>query len=175
MKKTWFAIICIALSLCFVGCLSSTVPVRRAQMNFDSEKSLKDTMDAITYVLHNNSFEIDNVNESFGIIYTKWKKTNYSNAGMTLFAAAATGTAAKYSKYIKLDFKVDKNGYTISPHEKEVSVVNKFAQKSTSEVEVELKLDSDEGKDIQKIVDQINELLNIKDNADWQIYDNVVQ
>lgn len=175
MKKIMMAMLGIVMALSIVGCASSTIPVRKAEMSFDSEQPLKNTLDAITYVLNNHSFEIDNVNESYGIVYTKWKKINYSNTGMTIFAAATTGTAAKYSRYVKLDFKASENGYTVSPREKNVNVINKFAQQSTTEVEVELKLDSNEGKDIQKIVDEINDLLGIKGTVEWKIYDNVVQ
>ena len=174
MKKL-FVILCCLMSIMFTGCLTITIPVRRAEMNFDSSKPLNETMDVITYILHEKAFEVESVNEKFGIIYTKWKKINYSNTGMTLIAAATTGTAATYSRYVKLDFKITENGYTVSPREKQVNTINKFAQQSTNEIEIELVPTSNEGKDIQKIVEEINKLLNIEGAINWTIYDNVVQ
>lgn len=166
---------CLFLPIIFTSCLTTTIPVRRAEMTFESAKPTKETIDAITYILNEKSYEIESINDTYGIIYTKWKKTNYSNAGATLFAAAATGTAAKYSRYVKLDFKISENGYTVSPREKQVNTINKFAQQSTNEIEVELLPTSKEGQEIQKLVEEINNLLGITGNVTWNVYDNVVQ
>lgn len=163
------------LSVLFTSCLSSTIPVRRAEMSFEAPKPTKETIDAITYILNEKSYEIDSINDTYGFIYTKWKKTNYSNTGATLFAAAATGTAAKYSRYVKLDFKISENGYIVSPREKQVNVISKLAQQSTNEIEVELVPTSKEGQEIQKLVEEINGLLGITGSVTWNVFDNVVQ
>ena len=174
MRK-FFVLGCLFVSILFTGCLTTTIPVRRAEFSFESAKTTKETIDAITYVLNEKSYEIESINDTYGLIYTKWKKTNYSNTGATLFAAAATGTAATYSRYVKLDFKISENGYIVSPREKQVNKINSLAQQSMNELEVELVPTSKEGQEIQKLVEEINKLLGITGSITWIVYDNVVQ
>lgn len=166
MKRVLVILFCaLSLSL-FVSC--ATQSVYRASLPLSESTEIQSTMDAISYVLYENGFEIKQINPAFGIIETEYKDMGLTDIGMTFAVAALTGNAANYQNMIRLSFKVSADSYSVTPRYVKRSVVSSWTTAKTTDTEQELKFDSEIGKKVVSIVEEINALIGITGEIQWE-------
>ena len=169
MKKIKGILLTLLLGISILGC-TTTEYLSKGDVSFPNSVDKQKTMDAIVYVLSENSVGITMVNESFGLIQSDWKQISdmSDNIGRTLALAFASGGGNTYfSEYVKLDFRITDKGYSVTPLYRQNSErQTAFATSNTASDRAPTK----EGKDGQfvlKIVDEINALLNIEGEVIW--------
>lgn len=133
----------------------------KGTVSFSQQMEKKTVMDAIVYVLSEHSMAVGMVNESFGLLQSEWTQTSDATGkvGKTL-ALGILGIKNNFPQYLKIDFKVTENGYTVIPHHRQ--------ELPKSNIEKAPLAKSDEAKITMKIVEEINALLKIDSQAIWE-------
>ncbi len=134
----------------------------------------RDMLDAITYVLIENGFEIAMINESYGLVNTSYRKvisgTDTALSVVSIFAAAMSKTSSSYSTFereMMISIQVLDNGYKVIPKIKRISNTRSlFSTSSQDNVEYPTS-DSAEGGLVNKIIHEINHQLRIIDDYEW--------
>lgn len=176
MKKLGTKIISI-LTILTIYCglalsCATTEYLSKGNVTFGPDIDQKSAMDAIVYVLTEHGFGVQMINESFGIIESDWKQTSdmSDNIGMSILAGTLTGSNTYYYEYLKLNFRVTENGYTVTPlYRQDQQKSNNLLNSSTTAVNKAPVKTSDEGKFTMEIVDEINSMLKVQGQIDWQI------
>lgn len=175
MKKIFVRIACV-LSILSIYCAlalscATTEYLEKGNVTFGSDIDQKSAMDAIVYVLTEHGFGVQMVNESFGLIESDWKQTSdmSDNIGMSILTGTLTGSNTYYYEFLKLNFRVTENGYTVTPlyKQEQQKSNNLFNSSTTAGTKAPVKT-SDEGKFTMEIVDEINSMLKIKGSINWQ-------
>ncbi|MBR3543779.1 MAG: hypothetical protein IKN82_08815 [Treponema sp.] len=173
MKKI-FAALCLFACVGFAATAKKTAASKfltKGSVSFSEQMEKKSVMDAIVYVLSEHSMGVAMINESFGLIQSEWAQTSDTadNIGKTLALGMLGGGNTYFHEYLRIDFKVTENGYTVSPHyRQEQQKSNKFLNSSVTAVDKAPLAKSDEAKITMKIVEEINALLKIDSQAIWE-------
>ena len=163
---------CVLLAFVTVGC-STTITTRMVIQPTSSEK--KDTIDAITYVLTDNGFDIAFINENHGLINTTWRPIQ-SGADTAASVLSALGSAmshdhsaySTYSREMMISIQLLEDEYKVIPKLKRKETrTSLWASSSENSIEYP-KPDSSEGKLVMKIINEINSLLNIPNDYYWE-------
>lgn len=127
-------------------------------------------LDTIGFVLIENGFDIKMVNESFGIVNTEWR-TVESGADTALNILSILGSSSStttHSRAIMIQVQITENGYKLTPKLKRISRTRSaFGGSSDDRIDYPTK-DSHEGKLAVKIVEEINEKLDIVSTYIWE-------
>jgi hypothetical protein len=135
----------------------------------------KDVIDAITYVLTDNGFDIAFVNENHGLINTTWRPIQSgSDTAASVFSALGSALShdhpaySTYSRAMMISVQLLEGEYKVVPKVKHKET-RTSAWVSSSEDSIEYpKPDSDEGKLVMKIIKEINYTLNIPNDYHWE-------
>jgi hypothetical protein len=174
MKKICISILLGFGFMFFISSCATTIITRMITQNTKISIEKKNVMDAITYVLSNNGFDVAMMNENYGLVNTNYRKvvsgTDTALSVLSIIAAASSRTATSYSTFARemmLSFQINDNGYTVVPKVKRTSnTTSAFSTSSQDNVEYPTE-DSAEGKLTNKIISEINNLLRIDDNYVW--------
>lgn len=173
MKKKLIA--SLLLGSVFLNSCSSYIVTRLIRQDFLYESSNNDTkkktLDAITYVLMSNGFEIDLVNESFGLVNTKWRQiTNAGDfvGGIISSVLSDNGTYNTFEREFSIQIKLTDKGYELLPKMKSITKTNNRYGNTSTDTIIYPDSTSSEGKLAMKIVQEINNLLNIQNNYRWE-------
>lgn len=150
---------------------ATTEYLQKGNVSFEDDINQKKAMDAIVYVLSERGFNIQMVNESFGLIESDWKQTSdmADNIGTTILVGTLTGSNTYYYKFLKLNFRVTDTGYTVTPlYKQENQKSNNLVNSSTTSGNTSPVKTSPEAKLAMEIVDEINSMLKIKGAINWQ-------
>lgn len=159
------------LVLFLAGCTTTTIITRSAHQKYDAGTDKKKIIDAITYTISENGFEVTMLNESYGMVNTNWRKVSseLDNTRNVLSAIGSIqdGRSSSYSRALSLSFSIKDDGYSVTPKLKKITTTKSyFSSGSTDEIEYP-KQDSSEGKLTMKIIQEINAILGIQDDIAW--------
>lgn len=175
MKSTKKSIFIVSLVLLTYGFLAlscaTTEYLEKGNVAFEEDMNQKKAMDAIVYVLSERGFNIQMINESFGLIESDWKQTSdmADNIGTTILVGTLTGSNTYYYTFLKLSFRVTDTGYTVTPlYKQENQKSNNLINSSTTSGNTSPVKTSAEAKLAMEIVDEINSMLKIKGSINWQ-------
>ncbi len=172
MRLVKFTALFAVLIVIAVGC-STTITTRMVIQPTTLDQ--KDILDAITYVLTDNGFDIAFVNETHGLINTAWRPIQ-SGADTAASVFSALGSAlsndhpaySTYSRAMMISVQLLEGEYKVVPKVKHKQT-RTSAWVSSSEDTIEYpKPDSDEGKLVMKIINEINTALNIPNDYYWE-------
>lgn len=170
MKKIVWCLICLAcvagLSSCF-----TTNYLTKGVVDYSEEITKDSVLNGIITVLSEKNITISDANKDFGLIETDWVKLSdiQDNVGTTIGLAILTGApTTMYETYFKINFRITDDKYYVIPSGKTTEDVGGlFASKKDNIYSVQEK--SDQASVVKEIVDEINELLNIKGEVLWEI------
>ncbi len=168
MKK-FIGFCCFVLSLMISSC-ATTMVTRSVRQDYSDNLETKKTMDAITYVLSNNGFDVKTINDTYGLITTEWRSLDNSlqNLGLTLLTASKYSSTT-YTDSLQLTFNVKETGYTVIPKTMRTSSTSStWAKTSSNTSAVYPAADSIGGELTTKVMKEINELIGIESNIKWE-------
>ena len=174
MTKVQKSLLSVALSLALVGC-TSTIVTRVVIQPVQDSSDMKSMMDAVTYVLTNNGFDVAFINEKYGLINSDWRPIQ-SSADTAASVLSIVGSAmsrgpssySTYSRDMMISFQLFSNEYHVIPKLKRKSNTTSFYGGSIRENIEYPTADSNEGKLVTKIITEINRLLSIPDDINWE-------
>ena len=168
MKKL-IGIFCLALALFMTSC-ATTMITRSVSQEYTDKLETKKTMDAITYVLSNNGFDVKTINDTYGLITTEWRSLDNSlqNIGLTILTASKYFSTT-YTDSLQLTFNVKETGYTVVPKTMRTSSTsNTWSNTSSNSAATYPTADSIGGKLTTKVMKEINELIGIESDIKWE-------
>jgi hypothetical protein len=174
MKTVRRAIGSLFVALVMFGC-ATTIVTRVVIQPLSNISDRKDLMDAITYVLTNNGFNVAFINEKYGLVNSDWRPIQ-SGADTAASVLSALGSAmssgpssySTYSRDMMISFQILDNEYHIIPKlKRKSSSTSIFGGSNRENVEYPTS-DSDEGKLVTKIVREINDLVHVPDDIQWE-------
>lgn len=167
MKKLLLSLTVI-FTLLAAGCTTLNV-TKFIEIDYQKEVDKGAVIDAISYVLLDNGFEIENINETYGMITTGWKDlhTETRNIGLTLLTASKYSSTL-YSDAVKLTFRLTESGYTVYPKQSRISSTSNSLVRSSSSNELTPQENSIAGKLTSKVISEINELIDQPTQIVWQ-------
>lgn len=130
----------------------------------------KKTIDAITYVLSNNGFDVKTINETYGLVTTEWRSLDnaMANLGLTLLTASKYSSTT-YTDSLQLTFNVKENGYTVIPKTMRTSYTsNAWTNTQSNSAATYPAADTTGGKLTSKVMKEIDELLGIESDIHWE-------
>jgi hypothetical protein len=135
----------------------------------------KAMIDAITYTLTNNGFDIAFINDSYGLINTNWRPiqsgSDAAASAISIIASALSRGPTSYSTFSRdmmISVQILESKYRVIPKLRHTTNTRSiYATSSRDNVEYPTP-DSDEGKLVGKMIGEINRLLNIQDDIEWQ-------
>ncbi|TFG90856.1 MAG: hypothetical protein E4H15_06865 [Syntrophobacterales bacterium] len=171
-KKQYVGIVVISIAavitVFLAGCVT-TIITRSAYQPYEQTFERKIIIDAITFSISENGFDIAMLNETYGIINTSWRKvtSGTDTAISVLSILGSKGSYSTYSRELSLTFKIDDTGYTVTPKLRKITnTTSKFSSGSSDYIEYPTQ-DSSEGKIMMKIMREINSALGISDQINW--------
>jgi hypothetical protein len=174
MRKVTFPFLCLSLATLLVGC-ATTIVTRMVDQQVPPANDKKTIIDAITYALTNNGFDIAFINESYGLISTAWRPiesgSDTAASAISIIASAISRRPTAFSTYSRqmvISIQVLQDRYRVIPKLRHITNTSSiYASSSRDSIEYPTQ-DSDEGKLVVKIISEINGLLNITDDFEWQ-------
>ena len=163
-------IILLIYSVIALSC-ATTEYLTKGNVSFGKKIEQKTAMDTIVYVLSEHGFGVQMINESFGLIESDWKQTSdlADNIGTTILLGTLSGSNTYFNEFLKLNFRVTEDGYTVTPlYKQEQQKSNRLANTSTTSGAKAPVKTSDEGKFTIALVEEINSMLKIKGSINWQ-------
>jgi len=168
----------IVLTLAFLSALTgctTTIVTRVVIQSVQESSDTKSIIDAITYVLTNNGFDVAFINEKYGIIKSDWRPIQ-STADTAASVLSIVGSAmskgpssySTYSRDMMISFQLFTIEYHVIPKLKRRTNTTSFYGGSSREDVEYPAADSNEGKLVTKIVKEINHLLGVSDDIQWR-------
>jgi hypothetical protein len=163
----------LVLSLVLVVGCSTTITTRMVIQPTTLDQ--KDIIDAITHVLTDNGFDIAFVNENHGLVSTTWRPIQSgADTAASVFSALGSAFSSNHSAYstfsraMMISFQLLEGEYKVVPKVKHKET-RTSSWVSSSEDSIEYpKPNSDEGKLVMKIINEINTTLNIPNDYFWE-------
>lgn len=164
----------VALLFALAGC-ATTIVTRVVVQPVQEATDTKSIIDAITYVLTNNGFDVAFINEKYGIIKSDWRPIQ-STADTAASVLSIVGSAiskgpssySTYSRDMMISFQLFTSEYHVIPKMKRKTNTTSFYGGSSRENVEYPEADSNEGKLAIKILREINRLLNVSDDIQWR-------
>lgn len=155
------------------GC-ATTITTRMVTQPYSIDDKKK-VLDAITFVLSENGFDIAMMNDAYGICNTTWRPVHSgADTAASILSIAASAMSrgpssySTFSREMMISVQLLENGYKIIPKVKRVSsTTSLFATTERDDITYPTQ-SSDEGKLINKLISEINALLGIPDNYFWE-------
>ena len=173
LRKVIFAAILSTIFL--ITSCATTITTRMATQNYLSTQSTKETIDAITFVLTDNGFDIAFMNDSYGLVNTNYRKirsgTDTALTVLSILGAASSRSSSSYSSFereMMLSIQISDNGYKVIPKMRRITKSYSGFGTSASDYVEYPKSDTPEGQLVNKIIREINLLLGIQDNIVWE-------
>jgi hypothetical protein len=172
--KTAPKVLFIALAAILAGC-TTTITTRVVIQRVQDMTDMKSMTDAITYVLTNNGFDVAFINEKYGLINSDWRPIQ-SSADTAASVLSIVGSAmsrgpssySTYSRDMMISFQMFANEYHVIPKLRRKTNTTGFYGGSSRENVEYPTADSNEGKLVTKIVSEINSLLKVADDIQWE-------
>ncbi len=158
------------LSVC-----TTTIVTRVVIQPLQDVNDTKQMIDAVTYVLTNNGFDVAFINEKYGLINSDWRPIE-SSADTAASVLSVVGSAMSrgpssyntYSRDMMISFQLFANEYRVIPKlKRKTNTTSFFGGSSRENVEYPTQ-DSNEGKLVRKIVSEINGVIGIPNNIRWE-------
>lgn len=167
MKRISVLIVVSFLAFFLISCTTFN-QTKFVGIDYQKEVEKGKAIDAIAKVLLNNGFDIENINENYGMITTGWKDlhTEGKNIGLTLLTGSRASSTI-YSDGLKLTFQLTEFGYKVYPKQMRIGNTSNFLAKSSSSNEVKFSEKSIAGKLTIKVINQINALLGQSSQIQW--------
>ena len=168
------AILSLALASALFSC-ATTIVTRVVVQPVPEGTDRKAMFDAITYVLTNNGFDVAFVNEEYGLVKSDWRPIQ-SGADTAASVLSIVGSAmskrqssySTYSRDMMISFQLFSNDFRVIPKLKRKSnTTSLFGGSNTEHLEYP-SAGSDEGKLVSKIVYEIDDLLRIPYDLQWE-------
>jgi hypothetical protein len=174
MKALRKLLFLVALLLTLAGC-ATTIVTRVVIQPVQDMTDTKSMIDAITYVLTNNGFDVAFINEKYGLINSDWRPIQ-STADTAASVISILGSAmskgpssySTYSRDMMISFQIFANEYHVIPKLKRKTNTTSFYGGSNREDVEYPTADSNEGKLVTKIISEINRLLRVPDDIQWE-------
>jgi len=171
MKKI-ILISLMVLAIVLVSC-TTTITTRMVNQPVPNSIDTKQFLDAVTFVLVNNGFDIKMMNESFGLVNTDWrpvksKSDTAANVLSALSAGFSGGLMTNYSRVMMIQVQLNDTGYTLTPKLRRQARTSSIYGTSTDENVNYPDADSAEGQLAIRIVQEINGLLNLPNSYHWE-------
>lgn len=171
MKKIILSMVVVIL---LFGCATRPTILTRSVVQDMEEISNEDFVDTVSYVLTDNGFGIKFLNNKFGIVTTEWRRIKVNLDTTANVLNAVSSVFSEDSDYVHrtskmmIEVKILDNGYQVVPK------IAKLREKDYSSADFENakviypKADTKQGQLVIKIVQEINNLLNISDSFNWR-------
>ena len=160
MKK----IACIFVAFFAIGC-TTTITTRTIIQPFNGKIDQETVFDAAITVLSKYGFIISMANERLMLIRTEWRDaTSGLDKAATILSALGSGPATSYGTTMAIQIDINENGYIVTPQLQ--SSKSTMWGSQTGRVSYP-KSDSNEGKLVSKIVEEINSLAEIQKEYVW--------
>jgi hypothetical protein len=164
----------IALYMALIGC-TTTIVTRVVIQPVQDTIDMKSMIDAVTYVLTNNGLDVAFINEKYGLINSGWRPIQ-SGADTAASVLSIVGSAmsrgpssySTYSRDMMISFQFFANEYRVIPKLRRKTNTTGFYGGSNREDVEYPTADSNEGKLVTKIVSEINGLLKVADDIQWE-------
>jgi hypothetical protein len=153
-KSLYVIIVCIlVLSSC-----ATTITTRMVMQKYYQKLDNKEILNAITYVLVNNGFDIALMNEKYGLVNTNYRTVvSGTDTALSVVSALASAMSRGPSSYntfgreLMISIQITEDGYKVIPKVMHVSkTTSMFSTSSNNSVEYPTK-DSPEGLLVNKI------------------------
>lgn len=175
-RKETFKLFCSSFIVIFLllSC-ATTITTRMVTQLVLIGDNKKDVLDAITFVLSDNGFDIAMVNETYGICNTAWRPVQSgADTAATILSITASALSrgpssySTFSREMMISVQLLENGYKIIPKVKRISSTTSiFATTERDDISYPTQ-DSAEGKLVNKLITEINQLLHIPDDYVWE-------
>jgi uncharacterized lipoprotein len=154
--------------LVILGCVT-TITTRTVSQSVAESIDTKRFLDAVSYVLTENGFDIKLLNESYGLVNTDWRpvKSGADTAATILSAFSTSQSMTVYSRSMMVQVMLTENGYSLTPKLRRTSRSTSMLGGSSENVEYPLP-ESAEGQLAVKIVQEINRELGLLNNYRWE-------
>ena len=174
MKAPKNVLIVSALAAIVFSC-TTTITTRVVIQPVQESMDTKAMTDAITYVLTNNGFDVAFINEKYGLINTDWRPIQSSAdtaaSVLSVLGSAMSSGPSSYSTYSRdmmISFQLFANEYHVIPKlKRKTNTTGVFGGSSREDVEYPPP-ESNEGKLVIKIITEVNDLLKIPNDMQWQ-------
>lgn len=174
MKVPRCHLLALALPMAVLAC-TTTITTRLVIQPVQDATNMKSMTDAITYVLTNNGFDVAFINEKYGLINTNWRPIQSSAdtaaSVLSIVGAAMSRGPSSYSTFSRdmmISFQLFANEYHVIPKLKHrTNTIGLYGGSSREDVQYPTP-DSSEGKLVTKIIGEINGLLKIPDDMQWE-------
>jgi hypothetical protein len=176
MKKAILVFVIITI-LVFSSCTTANLTTRYIAMDYEQKFEQKDIIDAITYVLVNNRFEIETINETYGLVTTKWKDLGNlnENLGKSLVLSmlktlgGGPTTTIMFRDAVMLTFRLSENKYVVFPQQSSISSESSiFKSNESTSTAFSPTEESSIGQLVNKIITEINNLLGLSVEIIWE-------
>ncbi len=161
----------VVISLVALGLLSCVTQITTRSVNQPVHGSveIKKFCDAVSFVLVDNGFDIKMLNESYGLINTEWRPVSSgADTVSTLFSAFGEGPMTTYSRAMMIQVRLDEVGYKLTPKIKRMAHTTTMFGGSARENVYYPGPKEAEGKLAEKLVQEINQKLDLPNNYVWQ-------
>ncbi len=161
----------VVISLVVFSLLSCITQITTRSVNQPVVSSIetKKFCDAVSFVLVDNGFDIKMLNESYGLINTEWRPVSSgADTVSTLFSALGEGPMTTYSRAMMIQVRLDEAGYKLTPKIKRMAHTTTLFGGSARETVHYPGPKEAEGKLAEKLVQEINQKLNLPNNYIWQ-------
>ena len=162
MKRAFRGVVTAAVAI-LVGCTTMITTRMIAQ---PAQLEAKALLDAASYVLVGNGFDIKLINESFGLLTTEWRPVNSgADTAASVLSVLGSGPATVYSRVLMIQVQRGADGgYTLTP---------KIRRQAQTAFQTQENVDyptpqSAEGQLAEKIIQEINALLGLPNNYHWE-------
>ena len=155
----------------FIGC-ATTITTRMVTQPAPNTIDTQTLLDAVTFVLVDNGFDIRMVNQSFGLVTTEWRPVNSgSDTAANILGAFSAGMSGgpmtTYSRVMMFQIQITNAGYTLVPKVmRSAKTSSMYGNSSDQNVEYP-SADQPEGQLAEKIIEEINQLLGLPDTYTW--------
>ena len=164
----------VVFAVVLFGC-ATTIVTRIVIQPVTGTTDEKAIIDAISYVLINNGFDIAFINENYGFINSAWRPVQ-SGADTAASVLSIVGSAmsrgpssySTYSREMMISFQIFANEYhVIAKLKRKSNTTSVYGGSSREDVEYPT-ADSSEGKLVAKIIREIDRLLSLADDFQWK-------